>query len=45
MRRPTPLIVRKDGFRLASDASGGANGRIVATVDGLTRFDIELGRQ
>ena len=40
-----PLIVRKDDYRLAADPVGSANGRIVATVEGNTRFDIELVRQ
>jgi DNA-binding IscR family transcriptional regulator len=42
---PRPLIVRKDGYRLAGDAAETANGQIVATVDGNTRFDIELVRR
>jgi hypothetical protein len=42
----TPLIVRKDGYRLAGDLPAGpVNGWIVAAVNGDTRFDIELVRQ
>ena len=39
----TPLIVRKEGYRLAGDLPAGpVNGWIVAAVNGDTRFDIEL---
>ena len=42
----TPLIVRKEGYRLAGDLPAGpVNGWIVAAVNGDTRFDIELVRQ
>jgi hypothetical protein len=39
----TPLIVRKDGYRLAGNPPPGpVEGWIVAPVNGDTRFDIEL---
>ena len=39
----TPLIVRKEGYRLARDLPAGpVDGWIVAAVNGDTRFDIEL---
>jgi hypothetical protein len=39
----TPLIDRKEGYRLAGDLPAGpVNGWIVAAVNGDTRFDIEL---
>ena len=42
----TPLIVRKDGYRLAAASPDGpVNGWIVAAVHGDTRFDIELVRR
>ena len=41
---PTPLIVRKDGYRLTT-VGGPTTGWIVAPVNGDTRFDIELVRQ
>ena len=39
-----PLLVSKEGYRLAGNASP-ADARVVATVSGSTRFDIELVRQ
>lgn len=42
----TPLIVGKEGYRLAGDPpTGPVNGWIVAAVNGDTRFDIELVRR
>jgi hypothetical protein len=43
---PTALIVHKDGFRLAGNVPDGpVEGWIVATVNGDTRFDIEIARR
>lgn len=43
---PTPLFVQKDGYRLAGDLPAGPlSGRVVAAVNGDTRFDIELVRR
>jgi hypothetical protein len=42
----TPLIVTKDGYRLAGNPPPGPiEGWIVATVNGDTRFDIEIVRR
>lgn len=41
----TPLLVRKEGYRLApTEAGDSRDGWIIVQVDGNTRFDIELVR-